>query len=55
MFFMGISQLLFPFIICEENIGHSYLRASKDDFFIMSSNPTESSHVAGCPLLKQTS
>lgn len=53
--FMQISQLLFPSIICEEHIDHSYLMASKDDFFIMNSNPTESSHLAGCTFLKQTS
>lgn len=53
---MGISQwLLFPFILCGEDNGHSYLTASKDDFFIMNPNSTESAQLAECPLLQLTS
>lgn len=36
----------------EKNIGHSYLKASQDDFFTMNPSPTESSQLAGCPLLQ---
>lgn len=47
-------MILFPFVICGKNIGHSYLRASKNNFFIMNPNPTESSQLTGYPLLQLT-
>ena len=47
------SVTLFLFIIYGKILA-THIWATKDDFFIMSPNPSESSLIAGCPLLQLT-